>query len=265
VSVEIAVRSRSCATSSSTCRSTLKGTSAALRRDYQEWHGDNWRATVAMNMLWLHERSGMRMLHMRNNTVWRPALLRGLACLFLLSPIITTAAEDTMILIDDRQTGDLLSNLGTQWRLITDGVMGGVSSGTLGLDQREGRDCLRLQGEVSLQNNGGFIQAALELAPSGVLDASAYSGVELDVYGNGEAYNVHLKTSRVWLPWQHYRASFMAEPGWHSVRVPFAVFEGYRIGTAFDPARLERIGIVAYGRAFTADLCIGRVALYRDA
>ena len=170
-----------------------------------------------------------------------------------------------MTVIDDRQSGDLQSTLGTQWRLITDGVMGGVSSGTLDLGEREGRSCLRLQGEVSLQNNGGFIQAALELAPSGVLDASAWAGVELDVYGDGEAYNVHLKTSRMWLPWQHYRASFMAEPGWHRVRVPFAEFEGYRIGAAFDPARLERIGIVAYGRAFKADLCIGRVAFYRDA
>jgi len=186
----------------------------------------------------------------------------------ILLPVSVVAgevAEDTVKLIDDRRTGGLQASLGTQWRLITDGVMGGVSVGTLGPGQRNGRNCLHLQGEVSLQNNGGFIQAALDLAPSGVLDASVYAGVELDVYGNGEAYNVHLKTSRVRLPWQHYRASFLAEPGWHSVRLPFAGFEGYRIGAGFDPARLERIGIVACGRAFTADLCIGRVALYRDA
>lgn len=206
----------------------------------------------------------MLMLNTQNDTARQRALSRCLAGLLLLLTTTLTAAEDTMILIDDRQSVDLHSSLGTQWRLITDGVMGGVSSGTLGLDQREGRDCLRLQGEVSLANNGGFIQAALDLAPPGALDASGYDGVELDVYGNGEAYNVHLKTSRVWLPWQHYRASFIAEPGWHTVRVPFAALEGYRIGAAFDPAKLERIGIVAYGRAFSADLCIGRVALYRD-
>lgn len=206
----------------------------------------------------------MRMLNMQNGTVRQRALSHCLAGLLLLLLLNLAAAGDTMILIDDRQSGDLQSTLGTQWRLITDGVMGGVSSGTLGTGQREGRNCLHLQGEVSLENNGGFIQAALELAQSGVLDASAYAGVELDVYGNGESYNVHFRTSRVWLPWQHYRASFMAEPGWHTVQVPFAEFEGYRIGAAFDPARLERIGIVAYGRAFMADLCIGRVALYRE-
>jgi hypothetical protein len=205
------------------------------------------------------------MLNRQNGTLMQRALSRCLAGLLLLLTTNLTAVEDTMILIDDRQSGDLQSSLGTQWRLITDGVMGGVSSGTLGRGQRADRECLHLQGEVSLENNGGFIQAALELAPPGVLDASGYDGVELDVYGNGEAYNVHLKTSRVWLPWQHYRASFIAEPGWHTVRVPFAEFEGYRIGAAFDPAKLERIGIVAYGRTFTADLCIGRVAFYRDA
>jgi hypothetical protein len=201
---------------------------------------------------------------MQNNTARRPAYLCVLTGLLLLLPLNLTAADDAMFLIDDRQSTDLQSTLGTQWHLITDGVMGGVSSGTLVTGQREGRNCLHLQGEVSLENNGGFIQAALQLAPSGVLDASGYTGVELDVYGNGESYNVHFKTSRVWLPWQHYRASFMAEPGWHTVQVPFTAFEGYRIGAAFDPARLERIGIVAYGRAFMADLCIGRVALYRD-
>jgi hypothetical protein len=207
----------------------------------------------------------MKRLDAQNGTFRWPARLRSLTGLLLLLPITLAAVDDTMQLIDDRQSGDLQATIGTPWRLITDGVMGGVSSGSLGLDRREGRNCLRLQGDVSLENNGGFIQAALQLAPSGALDASAYAGVELDVYGNGEAYNVHLKTSRVWLPWQHYRASFLAEPGWHTVRVPFAAFEGYRIGAALDPAGLERIGIVAYGRAFTADLCIGRVAFYRAA
>jgi hypothetical protein len=206
----------------------------------------------------------MKRLYWQYGAVRPRALLRCLSGLLLLLATSLAAAEDTMILIDDRQSGDLQSSLGTQWRLITDGVMGGVSRGTLALDRREGRDCLRLAGEVSTANNGGFIQAALPLAPSGVLDASAWSGVALDIYGNGEMYNVHFKTSRVWLPWQHYRAAFLAAPGWHTVRVPFAGFEGYRIGAAFDPARLERIGIVAYGRDFTADLCIGRVALYRD-
>ena len=84
----------------------------------------------------------------------------------------------------------------------------------------------------------------------------------LDVYGNDEVYNLHLRTADIRLPWQSYRASFTAPAGWHSVRLPFAEFEGYRISAPLDLERLERIGIVAIGRAFMADLCVASLALY---
>jgi hypothetical protein len=60
-----------------------------------------------------------------------------------------------LLMIDDRSSGDERSLLGTSWRLITDNVMGGVSSGRLTMDAREGRLCLRLQGDVRLENSGG--------------------------------------------------------------------------------------------------------------
>jgi hypothetical protein len=169
-----------------------------------------------------------------------------------------------LLVIDDRSSGDERSSLGTSWRLITDNVMGGVSSGRLTIYAREGRPCLRLQGDVRLENNGGFVQAALDLTSERALDASNYTGVQLDVFGNGEAYNVHLRSDDVWLPWQSYRATLQALPGWHSVRLPFADFEGYRIVSSLDLKHLERIGIVAIGRAFEADLCLASLAFYRD-
>jgi hypothetical protein len=169
-----------------------------------------------------------------------------------------------LLMIDDRSSGDERSLLGTSWRLITDNVMGGVSSGRLTMDAREGRPCLRLQGDVRLENSGGFVQVALDVKREGALDASNYTGVQLEVFGNGEAYNVHLRSDDVWLPWQSYRATFYALPGWHTVRLPFADFDGYRIFTALDLKHLERIGIVAIGRAFAADLCLASLALYRD-
>jgi hypothetical protein len=97
-----------------------------------------------------------------------------------------------------------------------------------------------------------------------VLDASQYTGVQLEVFGNGEAYNVHLRTGDVWLPWQAYRASFEAPAGWHTLRLPFSAFSGYRIFSTLDLTQLERIAIVAIGRAFEADLCLASLAFYRD-
>ncbi len=171
---------------------------------------------------------------------------------------------DELLIIDDRTTGDYRSLMGTSWRLVTDGVMGGVSRGQLTLDNIENKACLRLRGDISLENNGGFIQAALDLTRKTTFDASDYSGVMLEVYGNAEDYNVHLRTDDVWLPWQSYRASFPAPVGWHTVHLPFSGFTGYRISSSLDLERLERIGIVAIGRAFKADLCVAGVALYRD-
>ena len=61
------------------------------------------------------------------------------------------------MILDDRISGSLSASNGVQWRVITDTVMGGVSSGQLLPTVVEGRNCLRLTGAVSLQNSGGFV------------------------------------------------------------------------------------------------------------
>jgi len=172
-------------------------------------------------------------------------------------------AYETLI-IDDRRSGGLESTLGNNWRIITDGVMGGLSSGELSLATIDNKACLRLQGDVSLANSGGFIQAALDIGATAAADASSYAGLLLEVYGNDQEYNVHLRTDDVWLPWQSYRASFRAPGRWQTVRLPFDQFTAYRIGKKLDLEHLERIGLVAIGRAFTADLCVAQIGLYRD-
>jgi hypothetical protein len=177
--------------------------------------------------------------------------------------VATVADEGDLLVLDDRETGDYRSSLGSLWRLVTDDVMGGQSRGELALDEVEGRPCLRLRGSVSLENNGGFVQAALDLTRAGQLDGSWYAGVQIEVYGNAESYNVHLRTGDTWLPWQAYRASFVAPPRWTTVRLPFTAFVPHRVDGPLDLGRLRRLGVVAIGREFQADLCVGRLALYR--
>ncbi len=191
------------------------------------------------------------------------ATLRSLAIIISCFASAMLMADD-MLIIDDRRTGGFESALGSAWRIVTDDVMGGVSSGEISLHTIDHRPCLCLQGDVRLENSGGFIQAALDIENTDAADASAYSGILLEVYGNDEEYNLHLRTDDVWLPWQSYRASFSAPARWQTMRLPFAQFSGYRIGKKLDLENLERIGLVAIGRAFTADLCIAKLALYRD-
>jgi len=167
------------------------------------------------------------------------------------------------LILDDRSSGMLIASIGTSWRVITDTVMGGVSSGILTPTVKEGRNCLWLTGEVSLENNGGFVQASLDLNESGLLDASGYTGIELEVFGNGEIYNLHLRTDDTRIVWQSYRASFQARPCWQNLKLPFDSFQPHRIDKPLDKSRLRRLGVVAIGRRMQADLCIARLALYQ--
>ena len=173
-------------------------------------------------------------------------------------------AQANSMLIDDFSDGDLTSKLGSKWRGVSDRVMGGISQGLVTRDVIDGRPCLRLSGDVRLENNGGFVQAALNLAASGrSFDASAYTGVRLAVQGNGEQYSVHLRTTAVSRPWQSYRAHFTAGAAWETIDLPFQSFAPYRIQAPMDVGQLRRIGLVAIGRAFRADLAVAEVAFYR--
>lgn len=166
------------------------------------------------------------------------------------------------MLVDDFTRADGRSALGTEWRYFADGVMGGVSRGGHVREALDGRPCIRLRGQVSLDFGGGFIQVALPLAtPGGALDASAHEGVRLTVRGNGETYHVHLRTGDSARPQQYYRCAFEATDAWRDVTLPFADFTPERLSVPLDRGRLVRLGVVAARKAFTADVAVARIEL----
>ncbi len=173
------------------------------------------------------------------------------------------SSGDTM-LIDDFSNSALTSRLGTQWRGVSDNVMGGISEATIARVVSGKQTCLRLTGEVRLENNGGFVQAALNLLrDGGTFDATGFSGIRLTVKGNDERYSVHLRTADNTRPWQSYRAHFVAKAEPQTLEIPFSEFEPYRIETPLDIAKLRRIGLVAIGRRFQADLHVCRLEFHR--
>ena len=173
---------------------------------------------------------------------------------------------DAPAVIDDLGLPAPRATCGAQWELIRDGVMGGRSTGAMRRETVAGRPAVRLTGEVSLENNGGFVQIALDLrGDGGPVDASGWAGIALDVHGNDEVYNLHLRTADVVRPWQSYRAGFRAPPVWTTVQLPFTGFEAHRVEAPLDLRRLRRLGIVAIGRAFAVDVAVGGVRFYRAA
>ena len=174
--------------------------------------------------------------------------------------LATPAAPE---LIDDLRFDPPLAVTGNGWALISDRVMGGASTGRMTREVVAGREAIRMTGGVSLENNGGFLQVALDLGSlGGEVDARRWTGIRLEVLGNGEVYNLHLRTSDIRRPWESYRQSFRAPATWTSVSLPFSGFIPHRTEQPLNLARLRRIGIVAIGREFEADIAIADIRFY---
>nr|WP_025057283.1 CIA30 family protein [Sulfitobacter noctilucicola] len=153
--------------------------------------------------------------------------------------------------------------LSPRWEYVADTVMGGVSTGQIEQVETEGHSATRLTGSVSLDNNGGFVQMAFDLNEDGsTFDASRFIGIEMDVIGNDEAYDLRLRTDQLEKPWHSYRTDFFSKSELQTVRIPFSQIEPHRTDIPFDAARLRRIGILAIGREFEADVAVTGIRFY---
>lgn len=149
----------------------------------------------------------------------------------------------------------------TRWAFFTDTVMGGVSTGQVSFQTEGGRSFARLQGDVSTENRGGFIQfrrALPDNLPQGT------RGIRLVVRGNSQRYFVHLRGTRTVLPWQYYQAGFDVGTRWSEVRLDLGEFQpsGRLLPKRLQPQIMTSIGIVAYGRDHMAQLDVSQIDLY---
>ena len=167
-------------------------------------------------------------------------------------------------LLDDFQRKDEVSRFGTRWFVFSDQVMGGVSSAQAYYTQAEGTRCLRFEGQVSLENRGGFIQLALPLVHSRYLfDARHFAGIHLRVRSEqDEGWYLHMRTRELSMPWQHYRAAFFPTPDWSTLEIPFDLFYPVSTTHPLNLERLTRIGIVAGQQNFEARLEISQIGFY---
>ncbi len=165
-------------------------------------------------------------------------------------------------LIDDFTNAEHASN-GQRWRYFSDRVMGGVSTGGAQYVTVEHLQALRLTGEVSLENNGGFIQVALDLAPDGgIFDASAFAGISIRLRGDGGDFALNLRTADLTYPWQSYRHPIASTGEWQSIDCSFDAFSAHRTDRPLDAARLRRVGLIAIGEARSVDAAISDLRFY---
>ena len=166
--------------------------------------------------------------------------------------------------VPEEQLVDLYRSTQNQpspWKVISDQVMGGVSSALLQQDVRQDSSCSCLIGRTSLDNNGGFVQMKLDIARDEL--RADYQGLFIELYGNSHDYNLHVKTTQLSRPWQSFRCSLSVEPQWTRFIVPYAQLSAHRTDAKLQPADIASVAVVAIGQAFDVDVCVRRLGFYR--
>ena len=127
----------------------------------------------------------------------------------------------------------------TQWFVINDGVMGGVSSSTAQVVA----GVLEFSGRVRLENNGGFASVR---SSAGAYNLESATGLTLRVRGDGKRYGFQIGSSS--LRGVLYRAEFDTKTGqWLEVKLPFNAFKPTRFGQVLNGYPLERGTIEHFG------------------
>ena len=142
----------------------------------------------------------------------------------------------TMTIYDFTESSDI-----TDWYVVNDGVMGGLSKGTMELSA-EGHGVFK--GKVSLENNGGFSSIRFPFRTKKVSD---YNTLVIRVKGDGKKYQFRAKSKRS--QYYSYVAYFETSGEWETIKIPmremYPVFRGYRLDQPnFDGIQLEEIGIL---------------------
>ena len=176
--------------------------------------------------------------------------------IILFTVILSPAAMAQLIPFDN-----FSDNPSKRWEFITDQVMGGVSRGNLTFLQENGQKYARMSGNVSLENNGGFIQFRRKVTNH--FDKSK-QGLELNLRGNGQQYFVHVRTTGTFLPWQYYQAPFSSTSDWTIVRIPFSVFERSSglLSKKLTAKNIRSIGIVAFGKKHEVQLDVKQISIF---
>jgi hypothetical protein len=109
----------------------------------------------------------------------------------------------------------------TNWRIVDDVVMGGRSDGKFYLSP-EGHGVF--EGDVSLENNGGFSSVRYR---SGMIDVSNFHTLKIRLKGDGKRYQFRTKSTMK--DYYSYIAYFSTTGDWQTVEIPLSeMYPSYR-------------------------------------
>ena len=110
-----------------------------------------------------------------------------------------------------------------QWRIVNDGVMGGLSSSKAIVKD----DNIIFSGNVSLENNGGF--ASLR-SPVKDYDFSEHVGLEIRLKTDGKRYSISMKETSYFTGYFFTSTFETKKDEWITIKIPFDQFKLYYFG-----------------------------------
>lgn len=142
-----------------------------------------------------------------------------------------------------------------EWTYIADSVMGGISDGGVEFNLVDSNVYALLSGNVSTENNGGFIQIRRELKN---IDLSKAKSIRVYARGNNEKYYIFLRTTGTILPWQYYSHEFTVNEEYNEFIMPIKDFKksGTLLAKQVNPKKITSVAIVAYGRDHVAEIYV---------
>ncbi len=128
------------------------------------------------------------------------------------------------------------------WMVVNDSVMGGISRSQ---SEVTSRGTLIFRGDVSLENNGGFASIRHDAE---AFDINQGEGIVLRVKGDGNTYQLRLRTSDGFDGMAYMTEFKTLEGEWKEYRLPWDVFTAtYRGRLIPDAPKLQASGIRQIG------------------
>lgn len=125
--------------------------------------------------------------------------------------LLATSPESRLIFQFDRNSEM------TSWKIVDDGVMGGLSQGHFVLSEA-GHGVF--YGDVSLENNGGFSSVRLDMKK---MEIVGFQKFVLRIKGDGKTYQLRVKSGS----WDYYSYihNFETNGEWQTIEVPFGAMK----------------------------------------
>ena len=130
------------------------------------------------------------------------------------------------------------------WRIINDGVMGGISNSKIEI---LAEDIGQFSGKVSLENNGGFasIRGVLSTLPR-----EAFTKVQIRVKGDGKRYSFRIRTDGAYDK-VAYKFDFDTQKDvWETIELPLKDFQptwrGRQLSNIppINPTQIRQVGFL---------------------